>query len=124
MIELLDSPPHVLAYRISGTIDAEDYDAVIAALDAKLATHPRIGVFADMAGFTDMTAGAWAKDIRYHMGHFGDWSRFPRCAVVTDKQWLRVMVQWLDPLFPQFEAKVFAPGEEAQAMAWVADFKS
>jgi hypothetical protein len=121
MIELLPSPDHVVAYRITGTIDGPDYDRMIETIEAKLKTHPKIGVYADMTGFTDITGAAMAKDFRYNLQKLGQWSRFPRLALVTDKAWLKGLVTMLDPLFPQFEAKIFEPGQQAEGVAWAAD---
>ncbi|MBL8772881.1 MAG: STAS/SEC14 domain-containing protein [Phenylobacterium sp.] len=121
MLQLLDAPDHVLAYRISGTLDAADYGRIVGTLDAKLAAHGRVGVYADMTDFESMTAEAVMKDLRYHLGHLGQWTRFPRAAVVTDEPWLRAWVRFIDPLVPQVEARAFLPGEQAEALAWVAD---
>jgi SpoIIAA-like len=89
-------------------------------IESKLARHERIGVFVDMTGFEDMTAEAAAKDIRYSLGKIGQWKRFPREAIVTDKQWMRTLVRIIDPLLPQIEARTFAPSEREAAMAWAA----
>ena len=124
MIEVLPSPDNVLAYRVTGTIDGPDYDRVIEALDAKLKDHAHIGVMADMTGFTDMTGEAMLKDLRFHLTRLGEWSRFPRAAVVTDKAWLKGLVTALDPIFPQFEARTFDPGHDSEAIAWAAEFRS
>ena len=121
MIELLESPDHVVAYRISGTIDGEDYDRMIEVLEARLKTHPKVGIVADMTGFTDMTGVAVAKDFRYNLSKLGEWSRFPRAALVTDKTWMKGLVKTLDPIFPQFEARTFEPGHASEAIAWAAD---
>ncbi|WP_337187741.1 STAS/SEC14 domain-containing protein [Phenylobacterium sp.] len=121
MIELLESPDHVFACRIEGVVDGADYDRAIQAVEARLAAHPRIGLYADMTGFSSMTAEAFMKDLRYNFEKLGQWSRFPRAAIVTDEPWLRASVRLLDPIFPQFEARAFAAGEEAAAMAWASD---
>lgn len=118
MMEFLDAPDHVLAARIGGTLTGEDYDRMIAAVEAKLAAHAKIGVFADTTGFSDITGEALVKDFRYNLSKLGQWSRFPRLAMITDKAWLRALAQGLDPLFPQFEVKIFQKGEDAAAIAW------
>ena len=121
MIELLDSPDHVVAYRVSGTLDGRDYDRMVETIEAKLKRHPKIGVYADMTGFTDITGEALAKDFRYNLEKLGEWSRFPRAALVTDKTWVKGLVKVLDPVFPQFEARTFDPGHEAEALTWAAE---
>jgi len=121
MLEVLEAPDHVLAYRVAGTIDAKDYDRIIETVEAKLAAHAKIGVYADMTAFKSMTAEAVMKDLRYNLSKIGQWSRFPRAAVVTQEPWLRAWVGFLDPIFPQFEARAFPPGQEAEAMAWASE---
>lgn len=121
MLQVLEAPDHVLAYRLSGKLDAADYDRIIATVEAKLAAHERIGVFADMTGFESMTAEALMKDLRYNLTKLGQWSRFPRMAVVTEEPWLKAWIHILDPIFPQFEARVFKPGEDAEAIRWAGD---
>jgi hypothetical protein len=118
MIELLKAPDHVLAYRIEGALEAADYDRIIETVEAKLAHHPKIGLYADMTKFSSISAEAFLKDLRYSLSKIGQWNRFPRAALVTDEPWLRAWVAFLDPIFPQFEARAFAPGEEAAAMSW------
>jgi hypothetical protein len=120
MIEILPAPDHVFAVKIAGTLTSEDYDRMISEIEAKLARHPRISVYADMSEFKDLTAGAAAKDIRYVLGKIGEWGRFKREAVITDKQWLRVLIKTLDPLVPQVEVRAFALSERDAALDWVA----
>src|SRR3546814_20462267 len=50
MIEILSAPAHVAAFRLSGTVTADDYDKVIATLEAKLAAGGSIGVYVDAPG--------------------------------------------------------------------------
>ena len=122
MMELLSAPDQVLACRVSGKLDAQYFDRMVEALDAKLAAHERVGVFADMTGFETMTAEALMKDLRYNLTRIGQSNRFPRVAVVTEEPWLKAWMQILDPIFPQFEARVFKPGETEAAIRWAAEF--
>jgi hypothetical protein len=119
MIEVIPATDPVLAFRFSGTITGEDYDKVIQAVEDKLKDHQQIGIYADMIDFTDMSAGALAKDFRYAFAKLGEWRRFPRAALVTDKQWIRGLVRVLDPLLPKIEARAFAAEERDAAMDWV-----
>jgi SpoIIAA-like len=123
MLELLPAPDHVVALHMSGTLTAEDFDRAVVEIESKLDRHERIGVFVDMTGFEDMTAEAAAKDLRYSFGKIGEWHRFPREAVVTDKQWIRTLIQAVDPLVPQVEARSFAPSERDAAVAWASDIR-
>jgi hypothetical protein len=118
MIEILPAPDHVLALRMARTITGEDFDRMVRDVEAKLQRHQKIGVYVDMVDMEDMTAEALAKDLRYDIAKIGEMHRFPREAVVTDKQWVRAFAKVADALVPQVELHTFAPGERDQAMAW------
>ena len=121
MLEFLPAPDHVVALEMSGTLTAEDFDRAVAEIESKLARHERIGVFVDMTAFEDMTAEAVAKDVWYGLRKIGQWKRFPREAVLTDKQWVRTLIQIVNPLLPQVEARCFAPSERDAALTWVSE---
>ena len=119
MIEILSAPDHVVALRMAGTVNAADFDRVVDAVEAKLKGHRKIGIYADIADLDDITAEAASKDIRYSLSKFDQWERFPREAVITDKQWVRALASVADALVPQVELRTFAPEEREQALAWV-----
>ncbi|MDR7118047.1 STAS/SEC14 domain-containing protein [Caulobacter sp. BE254] len=121
MIEILASPDHVVAMKLSGTVSGHDYDRVVAEVDAKLDGHDRIGVLVDLTGFEDMTLEAGAKDARYGLRHLWELKRFPREAVITDKEWVRALARIASPLVPHVEVRTFDPGQQALAMSWVSD---
>jgi hypothetical protein len=121
MIEILTSPDHVVALKLSGTISGQDYDQAVNAVDAKLDVHDRIGVLVDLTGFSDMTLEAGAKDARYSLRHLWKLGRFPREALITDKEWVRALARIVGPIIPQVEVRTFDPGQEALAMSWVSD---
>ncbi|AKC85655.1 STAS/SEC14 domain-containing protein [Pseudoxanthomonas suwonensis] len=120
MIEILPAPPHVAAYRFTGTLTAEDHDRCIQDLEARLAGHRRIGIYCDMRGFTGVTPAAVGRDLRYTLGKIGQFDRFARGAVVTGRQWLASVTDFAARFFPQIEIRSFGEDEAEQAMAWAA----
>lgn len=124
MIEMLPAPDHVVALRFAGELTGPDFDRVAAEIEARLARHERIGVVADLTGFDGLTLEALGKDLRYNLAKLGEWKRFPREAVITDKAWVRTAVKAVDPLVPQVEVRTFDPGEMEPAVAWAGDFKN
>ncbi|MGN6224127.1 STAS/SEC14 domain-containing protein [Pseudoxanthomonas sp.] len=121
MIESIPAPPHVAAFRFSGQLSGEDYDRCIATLEAHLAEYRRIGVFTDLRDMTGLSAEALAKDLRYAVQKLGEYSRFARAAVVTDKQWLGRISELAGHLLPATEVRAFEPAEAGQALAWAAE---
>jgi hypothetical protein len=124
MIEFLPAPDHVFAVKLVGTLTPEDVDKSVREIEAKLQKHERLGVFADLTEFHDVTAEALIKDFKYSFGKFGEWKRFPREAIVTDKKWIRALYTLLDPLLPQIEIRGFEPAERDQALAWASEIKA
>ncbi len=123
MVEILPAPEYVAAFRISGTLLGEDYDELIPAIEAKLEHNEEIGVLADMTDFDHMTAKALQRDLAYAISKLGEYSRFRRAAVISDKRWIETTTKLADKLFPQIEMRVFYKGELEEAMRWVAGFR-
>ncbi|HEY5804770.1 MAG TPA: STAS/SEC14 domain-containing protein [Lysobacter sp.] len=121
MIEMLPSPSHVAAFHFSGTLDGDDYDRCIADIEARLAQHQRIGIFCDLTGFTGLTAQAMGKDLRYALGKFGEYRRFARGAIITDKHWLARISEFSGHFFPHTEIRSFDPDEREAALLWASD---
>jgi hypothetical protein len=121
MIEFVSAPDHVFAVRLGGTLTSQDVDGSVREIEAKLQRHKRIGIFADLTGFEDVTGEALIMDFKYSFDKFGEWKRFPREAVVTDKKWIRALAALADPFVPQVEIKVFTPEERDEALAWASD---
>ncbi len=121
MIEILTSPDHVVALKLSGTLSGEDYDKIVAELEARLDRHEQIGVLVDLVGFKDFTFEAGAKDLQYGLRNLWHLKRFPREAVITDKEWVRALARIGDPIIPHVEVRTFEPGEGEMAMSWVSD---
>ena len=118
MFEHLPSPGHVVALKISGTLTGDEYDRIVADVEARLARHERLGVFVDLLEFDDLTGAAVLKDIRYALSKLSELRRFPREAVITDKRWIRTLVKAASPLVPHVEIRAFGPDEREAAMAW------
>ena len=119
MITFIPTPGHVVAMRLSGRLTVEDLEAAIAAIEAALARHKRIGMLADTIGFADVMADALAKDLRYSFGRIADWGRFPRNAVITDQTWLKLWMRTTSAFVPGVEARAYEPRERDDALAWV-----
>jgi SpoIIAA-like len=117
MIEFLTAPDHVVALRATGRIDEADVSTAIDLLEARLAEHERIAVYAEVE-VAGITPGAFAKDVRYGFGKLRELRRFPRAAVVTSQEWVRWATRIEGAVLPQLEIRVFAPAEREQALAW------
>jgi hypothetical protein len=123
MIEILPAPDHVVAVRMSDKVTGKEFDRLTAEIDGKLARHQRLGIFVDLVDFDGVTLEALAKDLKYNLGKLGQWKRFPREALLTDRGWVKTLAKVADPLVPQVEVRAFAPAEREQALDWAAGVK-
>ncbi|WP_447938932.1 STAS/SEC14 domain-containing protein [Pseudoxanthomonas mexicana] len=121
MIETLASPPHVAAHRFTGQLTGEDYDACIADLETRLARFPRIAVLSDLSDMQGVSLDAVGKDLRYAASKLGEFGRFARAAIVTDKRWLVAATEFAGHLLPNTEVRTFAQDERALALAWASE---
>lgn len=124
MMELLSSPDHVVAVRISGSMTGDDFDQVAAAVEAALKRHKRIGALVDLRDFQDATLEAAIKDTRYDLSKLFQLNRFPREAVVSDKHWMHTFARIASPLVPFMEIRAFHGDAFDAAMTWVADIRA
>jgi len=118
MITELTAPPHVAAFRVDGKLTEDGHEAVVAALEARLARHERIAMYFDMRAMSGMTPTAFGKDVAYSVRKLGEWHRFARGAVVTDSDWLTALVRFWSAFFPRIDMRVFPGTEHEQALAW------
>jgi hypothetical protein len=119
MLELVQAPNHVAAFRVTDELTAEDYDRLVAELELRLKVHARIGVYVDATGLNGISTAALTKDLRYGLSKLGQMARFPRSAVVSDRAWLRKVVEVATAILPTMEVRAFDSGERDSALEWV-----
>lgn len=117
MLEILQAPSHVAAFRLSGEVSGGDYEQLIAELEARLRMHPRIAVYADMTSLTKLARGAWGKDVRYRFTKRNQLHRFARAGFVSDKAWPRWLTTLARPFTP-IELRTFHTRERDAALSW------
>ncbi len=121
MFEKLAAPDHVIAMRLSGKLTGEDVTQYKALFDEKLAKHKQVGVCVDLTGFSDMSKEAIVKDAKVEFELFTHLAQLGRCAFVSYKEWPQALMNLMQPLFPTFETKVFAPSQIEEAIKWAAE---
>ena len=118
MIEILpESTENCIGFKISGEIDAEDYDTLLPKLDAAIAAHGKINlvvVLENMEGFDGIEAAK--DDFRFGTHQY---RQVEKAAFVSDKKWLERMVKLMDPFTRRTEEKTFAMDQLEDAWAWV-----
>ena len=107
----------VVEIVVDGTLTRTDYDAVVAALDAAIATHGKLRVVEIIKSIGHVDSSVWWKDIKWAVANFG---KIGRCAVVTDHGWVGSITRAVAAVTPS-EIRVFPIAEGEAARAWVRD---
>jgi len=118
MITIEKAPQHVLAIRLSGVVEESDVKRMEQAFAEQLESDDRFGLVVDMTDWSDITGDAIAEDSKFEFGLLGKLARFPRMALISDKQFPRAIASWLDPVFPTVEIRTFGADAKAEAVSF------
>jgi GNAT superfamily N-acetyltransferase len=118
MLERIESPDTVLAIRAVGKVEKDDYRSVLEpAVAALLADQGEIRlVYVIGDEFDGYSFGADWEDTKFGFSHLAHWKR---CAIVTDRDWIRHgvgMFHWMMP----GELRVFDRADVDAAITWAA----
>jgi len=121
MLKIINSPSNVVAIGLSGTVNKADVVAMEQELNAALAHHKHVGVVVDLTEFEDATPEAVHGNVRYELGMINMIDRFPRVAVLCNKQWVSMAAHIAGGLLSSVEFKVFPSTDADDAMAFAAN---
>jgi len=121
MIELLDSPKHLVAMKISGSLTADDVAKAYRATNDALKENERISFFAEVDDSVSLTIQGLAKDLFEGVCQIGQLSKYYRAAVVTDKGCLGALTRIEGLVFSSIDVRVFTPAERDKAFAWASE---
>ncbi|MBM3659780.1 MAG: STAS/SEC14 domain-containing protein [Actinobacteria bacterium] len=118
MIERIDSPDGVLAFRAVGEIGKADYEQVLEpAVEAMVGERGEVRIVYVLSDeFEGYSVAAGWEDTKLGIAHRSAWKR---CAIVTDHDWVRHGIGMFRWMFPG-EIKVFEPNALGDALAWAA----
>ena len=88
---------------------------------SRLARFSRIAVVSDLSDMQGISLDAVGKDLRYAASKLGEFGRFARAALVTDKRWLVAATGFAAHLLPHTEVRTFAQEEHVLALAWAGE---
>jgi hypothetical protein len=118
MLEKLDSPASVLAFEAVGRLERSDYaDVLDPAVRAMIDDRDEVRfVYVLGERFEGFSAGAGFEDARIGLEAHSKWKR---CAVATDHDWVRHALSMFGWMFPG-DVKVFDSSDVPAAIEWAA----
>jgi len=105
----------LIAIRLTGTLDKQDYDQLIPVLESKINQFGKIDLYWEMEGVVGWQPGGLWQDIKFDVKHVNS---FGKVAIVGDKKWEEWIARMIKP-FTTAEIGYFDTGQKAEAMAWV-----
>ncbi|MGD9589501.1 MAG: STAS/SEC14 domain-containing protein [Pyrinomonadaceae bacterium] len=121
MIEILESPKHVVAMKITGSVTADDIDKAYKATDEALKSNERVSFFTEIDDSMGLTIEGALKDLWNGIGKFGKLSKFYRAAVVTSKGWIGTLARVEGLVFSSIDVRVFSADERDKAFYWASE---
>jgi hypothetical protein len=118
MIEILpESTQNCIGFKISGEVEAEDYEKLLPIMDEAIAAHGKINllvVIEDYEGFDGLDAAK--ADFRFGTQQY---RQVEKAAFVCEKKWFERAIKLLAPFTRRTHEKTFEPDELEPAWAWV-----
>lgn len=117
MIQVINAPENVVAFRALGDVTAEDYRTIIAPAVKRLVERiDQINfLFLIDTELENFTATAWLEDAFIGLKNFGKWNR---AAIVTDSERAISFTNAFSYVMPG-EFKGFRKTAFAEALDWV-----
>ena len=121
MLEILDSPKHLVAMKLSGKLTAEDVTRAYKATEDALKDNDRISFFGEIDPSMTLTFEGLLKDLVEGVGQLGKLSRYSRVAVVTDRGWIAALTRVEGLVLSYIDFRVFGHAERTKAFAWASE---
>src|SRR5687768_18176901 len=121
MLEILDSPKHLVAMRLSGELTASDITQAYKSTEEALKDNERVSFFIEVDPSMKLTFEGVVKDLVEGITQWGKLSRYHRAALVTDKGWVGAIARVEGLVFCSIDVRVFGPDERDKAFAWASE---
>ena len=116
-----DTPPHVVAFEIDGTVTAPDMDDLYAALEHRIDREGPVHVCGEIHGVGGLTLSALRTNLSRGVAMLGRIGRVKRYAVVSDVGWIRTLAELQGAAVPGLSVRVWPVAQREAALAWASE---
>ena len=121
MLQILDSPKHLVAMRLSGELTASDVSQAYKATEEALKENERVSFFVEVDPSMKLTFEGVVKDLVEGVTQWNKLSRYYRVALVTDKGWMGAIARVEGLVLCSIDVRVFGQDERDKAFAWASE---
>lgn len=116
MLQLLEeSKGDLVAFRISGDVDKNDYNVMLPVLEEKIKQHGKIRVYAEVQDVEAYSLRALYDEVKFDVTHAAN---FSRAAIVGDSAWIDWLTVMARP-FTTANIKYFDFSQREAAWEWI-----
>lgn len=116
-----DTPPHVVAFEIDGTVTAPDMDDLYAAVEKTMDGKGPVHLYGEIHGIGGLTLEAVGANVKRGLGLLPKLGRVARYAVVSDRSWIRTLAELEGAFVPGLEVRTYPVAEREDALAWASE---
>lgn len=108
---------NIVEFSVDGPVSREDFDAVIAEVNSKIADFGSVAVLEEIRSLGKMPPSVIWDDLRWA---FSNMRHVERAAVVCDKDWVENLVHVMQPL-TKADIRHFDRDDIDEARVWLKD---
>jgi hypothetical protein len=118
MLEIIDiGIENAVAFRWGGKITEAEMKSVFSALKEKIKNYGKISVYQEIESIGGVEFEGIVEELRF-LKEFG-LSNFSKITIVTDKKWLKRIVEIEDKIFKKIDIKCFSTDEKNEAIEFL-----
>src|SRR5215203_2325388 len=121
MLEILESQQHLVAFRFSDKLTAEDVTKAYKATQEAIASKDRISFFVEVDPSMQLTFEGLVKDLVEGVTQWNKLKHYYRVALVTDKGWMAALARVEGLMFSSIDLRVFGDEDRSKAFAWASE---
>lgn len=121
MLEILESPKHLVAMKLSRELSASDIKQAYKSTEEALKENGRISFFIEVESSMRLTFEGIVKDLVESVSQWGKLKHYYRAALVTDKDWLGAIARVEGLVLCSIDVRVFGHAERDKAFTWASE---
>ena len=105
----------IVGFRVSGTLEKEDYDDMTALLQERIDRHGHVRIFFEMEDFDGWRPRALWEDVKFDIEQN---RKITRAAMVGEAAWEKALAKLAKP-FAHADVRYFEEAEREEAWHWL-----